>query len=43
MDRAAHLANVERPDRVNALILDHLLGQPIRDDASETVTIKEVP
>jgi 3-oxoadipate enol-lactonase len=28
LDPAAHLANVERPERVSALIQDHLRGQP---------------
>ena len=43
VDQAAHLANVERPDRVNALILDHLLDTSDADVGSDTVTLKEVP
>lgn len=43
VDHAAHLANVERPDRVNALILDHLLDTSGADVGSDTVTLKEVP
>ncbi len=35
---AAHLANVERPDDVNALILEHLLGEP-----TEAAPTKEAP
>ena len=35
---AAHLANVERPDEVNALILEHLLGEP-----TEAAPTKEAP
>ena len=35
---AAHLANVERPHEVNALILEHLLGQ-----STEAAPTKEVP
>ena len=36
--RAAHLANVERPDEVNALILEHLL-----DASTEHASTKEAP
>lgn len=43
VDHAAHLANIERPDRVNALFLDHLLDTPDADVGSDTVTLKEVP
>jgi 3-oxoadipate enol-lactonase len=38
VQHAAHLANVERPDEVNALILEHLLGEPI-----EAAPTKEAP
>jgi pimeloyl-ACP methyl ester carboxylesterase len=42
VDQAAHLANVERPDRVNELILDHLLDTSGADVASRAATLKEV-
>jgi 3-oxoadipate enol-lactonase len=38
VERAAHLANIERPDVVNAFILEHLL-----DAANEVAPIKEAP
>jgi 3-oxoadipate enol-lactonase len=47
VDRAAHLANVERPDEVNALILEHLVDAPqdppTRDAPTEHAPTKEVP
>jgi 3-oxoadipate enol-lactonase len=47
VDRAAHLANVERPDEVNALILEHLLDPTAQDpptrDATEHAPTKEAP
>ncbi|MEP6973042.1 MAG: 3-oxoadipate enol-lactonase [Actinomycetota bacterium] len=32
VERAAHLLNVERPENVNALILEHLLNAPTKED-----------
>ncbi|MEO8422839.1 MAG: 3-oxoadipate enol-lactonase [Actinomycetota bacterium] len=43
VDRAAHLANVERSDEVNTLILEHLLDNPTFDASTEDAPTKEAP
>ena len=40
---AAHLANVERSDQVNTLILEHLLHEPTFTASGEDALTKEAP
>ncbi|MGZ6545427.1 MAG: 3-oxoadipate enol-lactonase [Actinomycetota bacterium] len=43
VEHAAHLANVERSDQVNALILEHLLNEPTFTASGEDALTKEAP
>ena len=43
VENAAHLANVERSDEVNALILEHLLNEPTFTASGEDALTKEAP
>jgi 3-oxoadipate enol-lactonase len=43
VEHAAHLANIERSDEVNRLILEHLLDAPTFDASTEDVLTKEAP
>ena len=43
VEHAAHLANVEQPDQVNDLILEHLLHDPTFTPSGEDALTKEAP
>jgi 3-oxoadipate enol-lactonase len=43
VEHAAHLANVERSDQVNTLILEHLLNEPTFTASGEDALTKEAP
>ena len=43
VEHAAHLANVERSDQVNTLILEHLLHEPTFTASGEDALTKEAP